>query len=647
MITKLNHLNFWPKVLTGYLIIAVLSNLFFKNSSSTSLILLIGLIWLVAFFKFFQPTLDKFSQQTLNWFLIISLLLVIILQSWILIKFPVSVYHDPYRVLTAAERLAANDPNWQQSTYFERYPNNLPLTFFLSLWFKLTFKLHLTTNFALGALSLVCLDSLIISIILMLKKLAARNSLIIASLAFLVFTPFAYSYYLQIFYSDLPAMLGLILIFQILLSWKSQTVNQNFGLALSLFIVTLISQLIKPNLIVILPAILLYILILEQQKLLKTSHLLTPLIIIILAISLSFPTAKIIEQTVAFQPKTKDELPVESWILMGLNQHSHGSYDAALIAQELKMPTKAARQQNDLKKIKAQIHRLKMVGLFKQWLIKASILLNVRSFLTWYNGGLRSANTNLWNWSKIASFIYQLANILLAAVVCLRLLSWQPQLENAHERVALLAVIVSLGLLSFNTFLWETEARYGQIILPLSFLLLGTIPLKQTKFSKIQVKKILLISVIILLGISGGNWSKLNSSNSGSHIVTAQRSQLSSQYNSPTYDLKANACLKQKISFAFRVNLFWLELPKTSSITGWLTNDNHHYLLSRQGKHFGIDKTLAPGKYLLILKNPTNKVQKIDLSRNINYQLATYPLQINQKTDHNASLIYQALYVSR
>ncbi len=30
MITKLNYLNFWPKVLTSYLIIAVLSNLFLK-----------------------------------------------------------------------------------------------------------------------------------------------------------------------------------------------------------------------------------------------------------------------------------------------------------------------------------------------------------------------------------------------------------------------------------------------------------------------------------------------------------------------------------------------------------------------------------------------------------------------------------------
>ncbi|WP_281164516.1 hypothetical protein [Liquorilactobacillus sicerae] len=647
MITKFNQLNFWPKVLIGYLTIAVLSNCFFKNSLSQSLILLIGLTWLIALFKFFQPALDKISQKHLNCLLIISLFLTVILQSWILIRFPVSVYHDPYRVLTAAERLATGDHNWQQSTYFERYPNNIPLTFLLSLWFKLTFKFHLTTNFSLGFLNLVCLDTLIISIILMLKKLAARNSLIIASLTFLIFTPFAYSYYLQIFYSDLPAMLGLMIIFQILLSWKKTHIAQKLWLALSLFITVLISQLIKPSLIVILPATLLYILILKQQKLLKNSRLLTPLIIITLAICMSFPTAKIIEQAVAFQPETKSELPVESWILMGLNQHSHGTYDAALIAQEIKMPTKAARQKKDLKQIKAQIHRLKMVGLFKQWFIKASILLNVRSFLAWYNGGLRSANANIWNWQKLATVSYQLANILLAAVVFLRLLSWQPQLDSANERIALFAVIVALGLLSFNTFLWETEARYGQITLPLNFLLLGTIPFKKAKFSKIQIKKALLTSIIILLGISGSNWSKLKSSNTASQIVTAQRSQLSSQYNSPTYDLKANDCIKQRISFTHQVNLFWLEMPKTSNIIGWLMNDNHHYSLIRQGKHFGVNKIIAPGNYLLILKNPTNKIQKIDLARNINYQLAAYPLQINQKTDHYASLIYQALYVSR
>ena len=40
----------------------------------------------------------------------------------------------------------------------------------------------------------------------------------------------------------------------------------------------------------------------------------------------------------------------------------------------------------------------------------------------------------------------------------------------------MLAVITALGYLAFHTLLWETEARYGQIILPSLLFTLASIP---------------------------------------------------------------------------------------------------------------------------------------------------------------------------
>jgi hypothetical protein len=56
-----------------------------------------------------------------------------------------------------------------------------------------------------------------------------------------------------------------------------------------------------------------------------------------------------------------------------------------------------------------------------------------------------------------------------------------------------------------------------------------------------------------------------------------------------------------------------------------LINERQPALFTNQAKkHLGLDKVLALAAYLLILKSAAKSASKIDLARNINYQLVVF-----------------------
>ena len=163
---------------------------------------------------------------------------MIIIQLAVLKFLPVSIYHDPYRVLSQADQLAAGNFHWT-TTYFWRYPNNVPITYFLYLWLNLT-KTLFSTNLALWILSFLILNSFILLTLKLAWQLSKRKSLIIGLTAFFVLTPFSYTYYLQVFYTDLPNFLLLLLIFDYLFKWDSFNKSQQVITSISIFLLACI-----------------------------------------------------------------------------------------------------------------------------------------------------------------------------------------------------------------------------------------------------------------------------------------------------------------------------------------------------------------------------------------------------------------------
>lgn len=466
---------FLPAILILCLLIGSIGNL----TSVLGVPALLVVVLLGAGLYFGAPRLDHLSTRQLRWGIGLGLLATLIAQVVVLHVMPNTVYHDPYRVLSQADQLAAGHMTWD-ITYFWRYANNVPLAYLLSLWLRLTQLVGLSTNLSVHLLSILVLDSFIALALHTIWQLSQRASLLVVAFGFFALTPFAYTYYLQVFYSDLPTMLVLLIIMRSLLNWSQKTSRQRWFAGSGLVVAVMLGAMLKPNLVVLLPALLIVGLIMARQHLWRQAKLTLPILLIVLGFGLSLPATKVIDVAANYQPRTAFSFPATNWILMGYNQHSNGGYSGKDVGRAIKQPSQAARQRYNLKTIPKRIKTLGVVGVIRLWVVKLGIVLNVQGIQRWYNGGFRAAPS--W-YSNHAGFYQGLtvigyvdATLLMWGALMLKLLRWRPDLTDPHQILALLAVTTALGYLAFHTLLWEVEPRYGQAILPLLWVALAAIP---------------------------------------------------------------------------------------------------------------------------------------------------------------------------
>lgn len=161
---------------------------------------------------------------------------------------------------------------------------------------------------------------------MVIRRLNQNNSMVLGAFAFFVLTPFAYTYYLQVFYSDLSTMLVLLLVLSILYRWPTYSRRQKIGAGLGLVVTILVGDLIKPNLIVLIPALVIVAVWLGVKKRLGKSQLMIPIILIVLGFGLSVPTTQAIQQTSNYHTNPKFELPATHWMLMAYNAGTQGTY---------------------------------------------------------------------------------------------------------------------------------------------------------------------------------------------------------------------------------------------------------------------------------------------------------------------------------
>ncbi|SUP59150.1 conserved hypothetical integral membrane protein [Weissella viridescens] len=133
------------------------------------------LVWFAI--KAVLPLIDRLTKHQVKWIIIGALGLMLVGQILVLHYLPVTVYHDPYRVLSQADQISHGNPVWQ-STYFWRYPNNVTIAYLLSVWLKFTNLFGLTTNMSLHILSILTLDTFIM---LMLKTMYQISHKIVTS----------------------------------------------------------------------------------------------------------------------------------------------------------------------------------------------------------------------------------------------------------------------------------------------------------------------------------------------------------------------------------------------------------------------------------------------------------------------------------
>lgn len=641
--------SFLPGVLIICLVIGLIANMIFDTGTA---IALLAIVLLVGISFLFAPQLNRMSFSKIRIGMLVGLGIMLMAQIMTLVFFPNTVYHDPYRVLSQADQMAANQNTWD-ITYFWRYPNNVPLAYLMSLWLRITQCFGLSTNIAIHLLTILVLDTFIIFFLVTIRRLNHRNSMVCGAFAFFVLTPFAYTYYLQVFYSDLPTMLVLLLVLNWFLEWPKRSRAKKISAGVGLVISILIGDLIKPNLIVLIPALIIVAVWLGVRKRLVRSQLIVPIALVVLGFGLSVPATQVIYQASNYQTQSKFKLPATHWMLMGYNSRTKGTYSGTDVIHDDAKPNPKARQSYDVQQITRRIKKLGLIGVIKLWVTKIGLLLYVGDIQDWYNGGFRSApvwyQQHAQFFNVVISLIYTTATAVFWLILITRLMTWRIDLSDHQQVVALIAVVTALGYLAFHTLLWEVESRYGQAILPLLLFAFAAIPVRSPrKISNLRfvtLKRYSVVVMAIVVFLTVGLAKVVADQHPQTIVVAAQRSQLSLQYGAQPDKMVPGEMITEAVDLNGAINYFSVQVHDHAIMQVYLKNRDNgkQYQLTAAGGSYHIWHDFEPGHYQIIIKNNTQQKQNIDIVKTNNYQLARYPLVIDGQQNKTASLVYEGI----
>lgn len=432
------------------------------------------------------------------------------------------------------------------------------------------------------------------------------------------------------------------------MKWPQGSTIKHVFVGIGLVLSILLGTLLKPNIIVLLPAIAIMGLILARKKLFKKSRLLAPIILIILGFGLSLPATHMIDHASHYTPEAKYAFPTSHWLLMGVNAAHHGMYSGKDTERDIKLPSKATRNQYDVNHISKRVKKLGLTGLIKLWTIKLGILLNVRGIQNWYNGGFRSAPSwyqrHVKFFKELTIISYAAATLTLWFTLIRRLLVWRPALSDSEQVVGLLAVITALGYFAFHTLFWEVEPRYGQAALPLIWIILAVTPVSAGDKQRIKKLPQVLapISMAVTLFAFFGFAGILGHSQLKNMVVAAQRSQLSTQYHAKPTMMQPGQAITEDVTLHGSANHVSVQVHDKSKIRTSLEDLTTHakFQLHNQGRSFRLHRHLKAGQYRITVQNNTQKKQPVNVVQTYHYQLANHPLIINGRANKNASLVY-------
>ncbi|PST70438.1 hypothetical protein BHC24_07750 [Oenococcus oeni] len=618
----------------------------FENTSSLILLPIVFIGPLLVFFLY--RYLKKLPPFLLKRIILIAFLIMVLVQIYVFSAMPATIYHDPFRVIQEAEQVSTGDIDWT-SDYFWRYPNNVPLTALVGFWFKLTNLLGLTPNLAIHILSLLFLDSMIIILLMTAKKITGNLALPFICQLFFLLSPYAYTYNLQVFYSDLPIYFSISALLLIVLKWQKADFKSKKWRFLSLvllFLICLFAQIIKPNFLIVALAAFITILAawLAKKKMIKVITI--PLITIILAVLIAFPATKVLDSSINFKNNEQYELPITHWIYMGLNLKRDGSYSGRDTKSAVKRVNINAREKADIKGISRRLKKAGIFNLIKLWTSKVAILLNVSKYNHAYTGGYVSAPAwfqkgQAW-WSATASLVLRLAFITIYSLALISLYRLFKVKEVNY--LLLFSLLIAVGYVAFHTFLWEVEGRYGQAITPILFLLIAN-TFSKAAIAEKKTKRDWKIPLFILAFLSlGGIYLKANARliNSRGIATIAQRSQLSNQYNPHVTWLAAHSSVTQNVSIAATNDYFSILKVKGSRAVATLTNRTTKQTFNINAGHtkYSILNQLKPGEYQIKVTNPTDDQQAIWLVKTHNYQLGQESATTPEPTWGKRSFVY-------
>lgn len=639
--------NIFPILLIICLGIGIFANLLTVGDLKLSALVSLGLALVLLLRPKFKKYSANLTKSTISKIIFSAVAVIILVQILILTYFPATVIHDPFRLLSQSEMLSRNNFDWAHTTYFFRYSQNVPNAILLSFWLRLTNIFNLSTNVAFNLLSIILLDTFIFLSLNTLQARANSNALVLGLTLFFLISPFAYTYYLQVVYSDLPIMLILLVTFRLLSHWQTYAQRQKIYSGLLLFVLILLGQMIKANLIVLAVAVVLFLIYLGVTNRQQLRKLALPLGLILVAFAAWLPAQSALEQSAHFHANDKYAFPTTHWIYMSYHPKTDGTYNAYDVQTMLSLPTLVDRQEYLQKALPQRLRKLGIGGILQRWFVKMKVLLNVSKIQHAYTGGYRAApafyQKHQQLFIKTGQLLYRLGMIIVYSLTILALLRLLKN-PSKSQPTSILAIILALGYLAFHTLLWEVENRYGQAIFPLLLIIISqsqpNIATTTRNHAKLTTKIIsagLVASALVMLVIRQPQTAERL-------IVAAQRSQLSAQYEAKPIQITNTTVVQQTVQLNHAADRATVIMPNDSTVDISLVSlkDQTFYNFTKNGSTFVLNQHLAPGLYQIVIADALSKkaIQDVSITQTTNYQLAKYPLQIDQRPFPHQSLIY-------
>ncbi|WP_028983405.1 glycosyltransferase family 39 protein [Sporolactobacillus terrae] len=348
--------------------------------------------------------------------------------------------------------------------YFKVYPNNIPITLLRFLLYKFAGLFHISSY--MGIDRSFCAIMLGIGIFagwrLVRDWLDERAACLYLLINLTCLPLFFYTLY---FYTDTAIIAFPVLM---LYFWHRYAQSRKFRFIMILGVFLGIGQLIRPNLILFLPALAIYMFfVLNWKKVLLNLAIIG---VLLAGSSYSFQT---VAQQFGYQNDPNLSMPSVHWIMLGLSKD--GSYNRSDYDFTRTQPNQAAKKRADWQQIKARLENNPFQGLLRLWMIKA--------FRTWGEGAhgydwythLSSHPTEayqyLFNHNKQLTLI--IVQVFHIAALVLLLLSACHTFRSKKPALGLLIQITLFGNFLFYTFIWEAEPRYSLLFTP--FLLIGAV----------------------------------------------------------------------------------------------------------------------------------------------------------------------------
>lgn len=648
-IKKVSITSILALILGFAMIIGIISNLLRPFDIKATCLVLIGCLTIWYLKPLYLKWDASLSEKTVTRIITLIFIAIMIVQLLVIRFLPTSVYHDPFRVLVQAEQLSHGNLSWNDSLYFWRFPNNVSLTVLLSYWLKLTNFLHMDTYWGIHLLSFILLDIFIFAILRSVRRLSHQHGAALLAAMFFLVSPFAYTYYLQVFYSDLPTLLCLAIVFNVLIGWSSFNRTKKIVTGIGLVLSVIVGEVVKPNLIVLLVAVSLvgiWLLIKNRQQL---KMIKMPLILIVLGFVLAVPTAAGLKSAGHFKNNNEYAFPTAHWIWMSYNPRTTGRYSFSDVQTLSSIQGKQAKQEYLKKALPERLEQLGPRGIIKRWFVKASILLNVSFMPNAYSGGFIAAPKLYQKFelqlSAIGMIVMRIGFTLLYAETffrCLRL--WKRRFQSTDDPRIMLTILTALGYLAFHTLLWETESRYGQVMVPLLGILcsIPSLALESERRIRQRTKREGWFTLGAIVAALAAFVTAPTLYSARGHYVAEQQSQLSLQFDAKKTKIRPYDTLSQQVKLNHTARHFDVSLNPAAEFSGVLINEqtHQHYELKRTYNALTLKRTLPEGMYRIQLRNDLQRSQSVLITKTMSYRLAPYPLEIDQHKYPYWSFVY-------